>query len=82
MILAVGSSPARPPIPGLDDPSVEHATTVYTKLDQVGKRVAVLGGGLVGCETGLFLAERVTRSPSSRCSPKLPPRPTGCIRRA
>lgn len=58
VILAVGSSPARPPIPGLDDPSVEHATTVYTKLDQVGKRVAVLGGGLVGCETGLFLAER------------------------
>ena len=58
VILAVGSSPARPPIPGLDDPAVEHATTVYTKLDQVGKRVAVLGGGLVGCETGLFLAER------------------------
>lgn len=58
VILAVGSSPARPPIPGLDDPSVEHATTVYTKLEQVGKRVAVLGGGLVGCETGLFLAER------------------------
>jgi pyruvate/2-oxoglutarate dehydrogenase complex dihydrolipoamide dehydrogenase (E3) component len=57
VILAVGSSPARPPIPGLDDPSVEHATTVYTKLDSVGKRVAVLGGGLVGCETGLFLAE-------------------------
>ena len=58
VILAVGSSPARPPIPGLDDPSVEHATTVYTKLEQVGKNVAVLGGGLVGCETGLFLAER------------------------
>jgi 2,4-dienoyl-CoA reductase-like NADH-dependent reductase (Old Yellow Enzyme family)/thioredoxin reductase len=57
VILAVGSSPARPPIPGLDDPSVEHATTVYTKLDTVGHRVAVLGGGLVGCETGLFLAE-------------------------
>ncbi len=57
VILAVGSEPARPPIPGLDDPSVEHATTVYTKLDTLGQRVAVLGGGLVGCETGLFLAE-------------------------
>lgn len=57
VILAVGSSPARPPIPGLDDPSVEHATTVYTKLENFGKRVAVLGGGLVGCETGLYLAE-------------------------
>ncbi len=57
VILAVGSSPARPPIPGLDDPSVEHATTVYTKLENFGKNVAVLGGGLVGCETGLYMAE-------------------------
>ena len=57
VILAVGSIPARPPIPGLDDPSVEHATTVYSRLDGFGQRVAVLGGGLVGCETGLFLAE-------------------------
>ena len=58
VILAVGSLPNRPPVPGLDHPAVEHATTVYTKLDGVGKRVAVLGGGLVGCETGLFLARR------------------------
>ena len=57
VILAVGSTPSRPPIPGLDDPSVEHATTVYTKLSTFGKNVAVLGGGLVGCETGLYLAE-------------------------
>ena len=57
VILAVGSTPSRPPIPGLDDPSVEHATTVYTKLATFGKKVAVLGGGLVGCETGLYLAE-------------------------
>jgi 2,4-dienoyl-CoA reductase-like NADH-dependent reductase (Old Yellow Enzyme family)/thioredoxin reductase len=58
VILAVGSSPAKPPIPGLNDPSVLHATEIYTQLDQIGKNVAVLGGGLVGCETGLFLAER------------------------
>jgi 2,4-dienoyl-CoA reductase-like NADH-dependent reductase (Old Yellow Enzyme family)/thioredoxin reductase len=57
VILAVGSTPAKPPIPGLDDPSVEHATTVYTKLATFPKTVAVLGGGLVGCETGLYLAE-------------------------
>ena len=57
LILAVGSLPSTPPIPGLDDPSVAHATTVYSRLDSLGRRVAVLGGGLVGCETGLFLAE-------------------------
>ncbi len=55
VIVAAGSTPSKPPIPGLD--TAEHATTVYTKLENVGKRVAVLGGGLVGCETGLFLAE-------------------------
>ena len=55
VIAAVGSTPSKPPIPGLE--KAEHATTVYTKLDILGERVAVLGGGLVGCETGLFLAE-------------------------
>jgi 2,4-dienoyl-CoA reductase-like NADH-dependent reductase (Old Yellow Enzyme family)/thioredoxin reductase len=56
VILAVGSTPAQPPIPGLDDPAVSHATTVYTKEAELGKQVVVLGGGLVGCETGLYLA--------------------------
>lgn len=58
VIVAVGSTPATPPIPGLMSPAVKHATTVYTDLNSIGKNVAVLGGGLVGCETGLFLAER------------------------
>ncbi len=56
VIVAAGSTPSQPPIPGLD--TAEHATTVYTKLEGLGKSVAVLGGGLVGCETGLFLAEQ------------------------
>ena len=57
VILAAGSQAAKPPIPGLDDPRVQHATVAYTQLDKLGKRVAVLGGGLIGCETALFLAE-------------------------
>ncbi len=57
VILAAGSRPSKPPIEGLDDERIEHATTVYVKLDSLSKNVAVLGGGLVGCETGLFLAE-------------------------
>ena len=54
VILAVGSSPLLPPIPG-----VEHAMDaldLYGNLDRVGKRVVIIGGGLVGCETGLHLA--------------------------
>jgi len=57
VILAAGSLAAKPPIPGLDDPRVQHATVAYTQLDKLGHRVAVLGGGLIGCETALFLAE-------------------------
>ena len=57
VILAAGSAAAKPPIEGLDGEGIEHATTVYTRLGNLSERVAVLGGGLVGCETGLFLAE-------------------------
>ena len=57
VIIATGSTPAKPPVPGLDSPWVTHATDIYTRLDQLGHRVVVLGGGLVGCETGLYLAE-------------------------
>ena len=57
VIAAVGSRPARPPIKGLDAPEVRHATTVYTELEKVGQKVVVIGGGLVGCETGLFMTE-------------------------
>ena len=55
VIVAAGSTPSTPPVPGLE--TAEHATTVYTKMEGLGRNVAVLGGGLVGCETGLFLAE-------------------------
>ncbi len=57
VILAAGSLAAKPPIPGLDDPRVQHATAAYTRLDKLGRHVAVLGGGLIGCETALFLAK-------------------------
>ncbi|MCD7769234.1 MAG: FAD-dependent oxidoreductase [Oscillospiraceae bacterium] len=57
VILAAGSLAARPPIPGLDDPRVQHATVAYTQLEKLGRHVAVLGGGLIGCETALFLAK-------------------------
>lgn len=54
VILAVGSRPAVPSIPGID--KIQHAVDVY-KGYPMGKRVIVVGGGLVGCETGLHLAK-------------------------
>lgn len=55
LFLALGSTPVVFPLPGIE--SAQHATTAYTNLDALGKTVAVMGGGLVGCETALFLAE-------------------------
>ncbi len=57
MILAVGSTPTVFPLPGIDGPNVQHATVAYTNLASLADTVAVIGGGLVGCETGLYLAE-------------------------
>ncbi len=55
LLIAAGSNPVVFPLPGIE--TAQHATTAYTNLDSLGQTVAVMGGGLVGCETALFLAE-------------------------
>lgn len=55
LLIAAGSTPICFPLPGME--LAQHATTAYTNLKTLGQTVAVMGGGLVGCETALFLAE-------------------------
>ena len=57
VILATGAKLARPPIPGLDHPSVVSAIDLLEGKVTVGERVVVLGGGPVGVEAALFVAE-------------------------
>ena len=57
LIAAVGSSSFRPRIPGVDGKNVITAIDAYYDDAAIGETVAVIGGGLVGCETGLYLAE-------------------------
>ena len=57
LIAAVGSEPIIPDIPGIAGPGVRHALDVYRDTDSIGNKVVVIGGGLAGCETALFLAE-------------------------
>jgi NADPH-dependent 2,4-dienoyl-CoA reductase/sulfur reductase-like enzyme len=54
VIVATGSRPVIPPIPGLDDPLT--AGQVLTGQRKVGRRVLILGGGLVGIEIAEHLA--------------------------
>ena len=54
VIVAVGSQPARPPIPGIE--KAIPAAEAHEHMDEIGSRVVMVGGGLVGCEVGLHLA--------------------------
>jgi len=56
LMVAVGSESAVPPIPGIEGSNVIPATVLDTREGEIGRRVAVLGGGMVGCESGLHLA--------------------------
>ncbi len=54
VVLASGSEPIRPDfIPGSEN--ARHALDVYRNPDSVGENVVIIGGGLVGVETGLHL---------------------------
>ena len=48
-IIATGSFPLRPPIPGLDSPRCVDSTGLLAQ-EQVPARLVVLGGGIIGCE--------------------------------
>jgi 2,4-dienoyl-CoA reductase (NADPH2) len=62
VILATGGQPITPPIPGVDLPHVVQAWDVLQGSVATGKRVVVIGGGAVGIETALLLAEKGTLS--------------------
>lgn len=56
LIAALGSEPCIPPIPGIDSSNVVIVNDYYLKKEKVGAEVAVLGGGLAGCEIAVHLA--------------------------
>ena len=55
LILAVGSTPLVPPIPGIDADNVIIVNEYYLNKDKVADSVVVLGGGLAGCECAIHL---------------------------
>ena len=58
VINAVGAHSAAPRIPGIDSVNVVDAWKVLAGEQQVYGTVAVIGGGMVGCETAEYLAAR------------------------
>ena len=57
IILATGSTPVMPRVPGMDDPKVIGCMDAFAHPEKVGHRVIVIGGGLVGCEMALDYAQ-------------------------
>jgi 2,4-dienoyl-CoA reductase-like NADH-dependent reductase (Old Yellow Enzyme family)/thioredoxin reductase len=55
-IVATGSHPGRLSIPGIDSAVVVDAREVYEKRSVAGRKIVVIGGGDIGCETADWLA--------------------------
>lgn len=55
VIIASGSTPLVPPIPGLDGDNVIIVNNYYKEKEKVTDQVVVFGGGLAGCECAIHL---------------------------
>jgi len=58
VVIAAGGVPAMPDISGIDRPNVVTAQDVLSGKARVGQNTVIIGGGMVGCETGHYLAEQ------------------------
>ncbi|MFH1671983.1 MAG: FAD-dependent oxidoreductase [Pseudomonadota bacterium] len=58
VIIATGTLTVVPALPGVDGGSVVLAQQVLAGEVEVGNKVVVIGGGMVGCETAEFLEEQ------------------------
>ncbi len=57
ILVATGSVPARPPIPGLDLPGVMTSDELLEGTDHLYRSVIIIGGGVIGVEFATFYAE-------------------------
>jgi NADPH-dependent 2,4-dienoyl-CoA reductase/sulfur reductase-like enzyme len=57
IILATGSTPIVPPIPGIEKPIVTTPPEVLRNPNPEKKRTVVVGGGATGCEIAHFLSD-------------------------
>ena len=60
VVVATGARPQNPNIPGIELGHVVDAWKVLSGRVELGRRVVIIGGGAVGCEIGLYLAQMGT----------------------
>lgn len=57
ILVATGSVPARPPIPGLDLPGVMTSDELLEDCDHLCRSIVIIGGGVIGVEFATFYAD-------------------------
>ena len=82
LLIATGSSPATPPIPGIDGPGVHSCWTLadareIMKLAQPGARVLQMGAGFIGCIILEALAARGVKLSVVEMGDRMVPRMMG-----
>jgi 2,4-dienoyl-CoA reductase (NADPH2) len=71
VVVATGPRQNMPDIPGIESSGAVDATAVLSGSARVGRRVVIVGGELVGCETAEFLAERARVVTVTRRGPEM-----------
>ena len=56
ILIATGSRPTKPPIPGIDSPDVFDSDTIFG-LTKIPSSIAIIGGGYIGLEFACFFNE-------------------------
>ncbi len=55
IIVTVGATPIVPPIPGIDKSIVAPLEALHCPNPELGQKVVIIGGGLVACDSAVFL---------------------------
>ncbi len=74
IVIAAGARPFVPPLPGLDDVGYVTSDTLwdaFAKLDEIPKRLVVLGGGPIGCELAQAFARLGAQVTQVEMAPRL-----------
>lgn len=74
IVIAAGARPFVPPLPGLDDVGYVTSDTLwdeFAQLDEVPKRLVVLGGGPIGCELAQAFARLGAQVTQVEMAPRL-----------
>ena len=82
VICAVGSNPITPDMFGIPGDNYVLGTALFDEGVTVGKKVVIMGGGLVGCETALHLAETGHEVTIIEMAPEIAAETTAAHRRA